>query len=83
MKNEYALASVNTVFTDNYAAKDLWTGGLSYEHHIDDNSSMKLSASGEYGKAAKKGVKEVNRADSLIDLTLFDKSMDKMVFTFE
>lgn len=71
MNNKYRVASVNAVFTDNYAAKDLWTGGLSYEHHIDDNSSMKLSASGEYGKTAKKGTR-VNAVGADVDYKMPD-----------
>lgn len=59
MKIAYEGAVANTVFTDHKAMKDVWAGGLSYEHHVDDDTSVKVAVTGEYGKSAKKGEKVV------------------------
>lgn len=56
MKSEY-LNTPKGLFRDKLAMKDVWAGGVTYNHHVNENTSFKLALTGEHGKAAVKGKK--------------------------
>lgn len=59
MEKSFEGAAANTIFKDHGAMKDIWSAAMSYEHHVNDDTSFKVALGGEFGKAAKKGTKEV------------------------
>jgi predicted porin len=43
----------NKLYTEPKVMKDVVTGGVSFEHHFNEDTSFKVAATGEYGKIAK------------------------------
>lgn len=70
---DYVTKKARTVYTDDYkytekkTAKNAVAAGISLEHDIAEDVAVKVALTGEYGKAAKPGVRENVDKDSTKD----------------